>query len=185
MKTACVFLANGFEDVEAVTPIDYLRRAGVHVAVVALEGTEAVSSHSLTIRCDCSLGDILDSPLPDMVVLPGGMKGSELLSSASELRTLVRKMMDERRFVAAICAAPAVVLGSWGLLDGRKWTGYPGVGATLTPRLGKERVVVDGHLVTSRAAGCAEEFSLELVKLLCGPEAMRKLADSILAREEE
>ena len=185
MKTAYVFLANGFEDVEAVTPVDYLRRAGVKVSVVSLEGSEVESSHNLTIRCDCTLDDVLNAPLPDLVVLPGGMTGTKNLAASEDLRKFMKKMMDERRFIGAICAAPAVVLGSWGLLDGRTWTGYPGVGSTLTPRPGKERVVVDGHLVTSRAAGCAEEFSLVLIKLLCGPESMRKVADEILAREEE
>lgn len=183
MKKAYVFLANGFEDVEAISPIDYLRRAGVQVELVALEGKQAVSSHGVTVLCDVSIQELPLDVLPDLVVLPGGMKGSEALASSQMLKDLVLKMAQLDRYIAAICASPAVVLGPWGLLNGKNWTGYPGLGASYKPKTGKERVLVDKHLVTSRGAGCAEEFSLVVIGLLCGQEARFKVADAILARE--
>lgn len=183
MKNAFVFLADGFEDVEAVTPIDYLRRAGVSVTVVGVSGKIAVSSHQVSVTCDALLSDILALPLPDLAVLPGGSKGSENLAASAELKTLIQNMMAERRLVSAICAAPAVVLGAWGLLEGRSFTCYPGLGENLPSKPLKERVVVDLNLITSRSAGTAEEFSIALVKGLCGKATATKLADAILARD--
>lgn len=182
MKRAFVFLADGFEDVEAVTPIDYLRRAGVSVTVVGISGKIAVSSHQVSITCDALLSDIITAPLPDLAVLPGGSKGSENLAASTELKSFITRMMAEHRFVGAICAAPALVLGAWGLLDGRSFTCFPGLGEKLSTKPLKERVVVDLNLITSRSAGTAEEFSLALVKLLCGTGEATKLADAILAR---
>ena len=114
MKSAFVFLADGFEDIEAITPIDILRRAGVKVTVVAVKGREAVSSHALTVVCDAGIDDIAGKPLPDLVVLPGGGTGSKNLAASAALEKIVRDMMTENRLVGAICAAPAVVLGAWG-----------------------------------------------------------------------
>lgn len=182
MKKAFVFLADGFEDVEAVTPIDYLRRAGVSVTVVGVSGKTVVSSHSLRVACDADLAGVEGGPLPDLVVLPGGKKGSENLAACSPIRDLVSRMLDGKRLVGAICAAPAVVLGGWGFLEGRKYTCYPGCEEGLPARPLERRVVTDGNLVTSRGAGTAEEFAFELIRLLCGEEAADQIARSVIAR---
>ena len=182
MKSAYVFLADGFEDVEAVTPIDYLRRAGVQVTVVGLSGKTATSSHALTILCDAVLSEVSAKPLPDLAVLPGGGKGSENLAASKELRSFITRIFADNRLVGAICAAPAVVLGGWGMLAGRAFTCYPGSEAGLQMRPSDKRVVADRNLITSRGPGSAEEFSLELVRHLCGNDATMKVISAILAR---
>lgn len=182
MKNAYVFLADGFEDVEAITPIDYLRRAGVAVTVVGVYGRKAVSARAVTVECDRTLSEVVSSALPDLVVLPGGAKGSEGLASSAPLKDLVSRMLAEKRLVGAICAAPAVALGGWGFLAGRKYTCFPGRGEDLPVKPLKSRVVTDGNLITARGPAVSEEFAIELVRVLCGSEAAAKLAADILAR---
>lgn len=177
-----MFLADGFEDVEAITPIDYLRRAGVLVTVVGVTGISVSSSHHLSVVCDKVIGEIMEKPLPDLIVLPGGGKGSENLAASSDLKVLVKAMFQEKRWVGAICASPAVVLGKWGLLEGRSYTCFPGVGDNLPVKPRTERLVVDSYLITARAAGVAEEFSLQLIESLCGSKTAIEIADAILAR---
>jgi len=182
MKTAYVFLADGFEDIEAITPIDCLRRAGVKVTVVGVTGKQAVSARGLTVGCEALLSEARTGALPDLAVLPGGGQGSENLGASAALRDFIARMMAEKRLVGAICAAPALTLGAWGMLDGRKWTCFPGREKGLPGKHLSDRVVVDGNLVTSRAPGTAEEFALTLVSILCGKPAADKLAEEILAR---
>ncbi len=182
MKSAYVFLADGFEDVEAVTPIDYLRRAGLRVTAVGVTGRTVTSGHDLKIAADAALSEVLSLPLPDLVVLPGGGMGSKNLSESEGVRRIVGAMLAEGRAVGAICAAPAVVLGAWGLLEGRRWTCYPGSDDGLKGEPLEERVVTDGNLITSRAAGTAEEFSLALVALTAGKSIADKLKIGLLAR---
>lgn len=182
MKSAYVFLADGFEDVEAVTPIDYLRRAGLRVTVVGVTGKTVSSGHELTIVADASLDEVLPLPLPDLAVLPGGGMGSKNLSESRGVRRIVEAMLAEGRAVGAICAAPAVVLGAWGLLEDRRWTCYPGSADGLRCEPLEERVVRDGNLITSRGAGTAEEFSLALVALVSGQSIADKLKIGLLAR---
>jgi 4-methyl-5(b-hydroxyethyl)-thiazole monophosphate biosynthesis len=182
MKNAYVFLADGFEEVEAITPIDYLRRAGVSVTIVGVSGRSAVSARKITVECDRTLGEVLSQALPDLVVLPGGGKGSANLAASPELKALVGRMLAEKRLVGAICAAPAVALGAWGYLTGRKYTCYPGEETGLAVKPLQDRVVLDGNLITARAAGVAEEFSLALVRALVGADEAAKVAQAIIAR---
>ncbi len=182
MKSAYVFLAEGFEDVEAITPIDYLRRAGLRVVVVGVTGKKVKSGHDLTVEADATIEEVLLLPLPDLVVLPGGGQGSKHLSESLGVRSIVEGMMHAGKLVGAICAAPAVVLGGWSLLVGRKWTCYPGSGDSLRPAPLEDRVVVDGNLITSRAAGTAEEFALVLVAHAAGESIANKLRIGLLAR---
>lgn len=182
MKKAYVFLADGFEDIEAVVPIDILRRAGIAVTVVAVKGHEAVSSHALRVFCDASFADIAGEALPDLVVLPGGSQGSRNLASSAEVEALVRRMFSKNRLVGAICAAPAVALGGWGLLTGRSYTCFPGTGDDLDVKPLGKRVVENGNLVTAQAAGVAEEFALALVRNVCGAPAAEKVLSEIIGR---
>lgn len=182
MKTVSVFLADGFEEVEAITPIDYLRRAGCEVTVTGVDSLTVLSSRKLSINCDIRISDADYSLLPDLIVLPGGMPGSTNLAADALLENLTRRMFASGKLVAAICAAPAVILGEWGLLDGYKWTCFPdmedGYGGTHL----SDAIVHDHNLITARAAGVAEEFSFTLISALCSPEEAIKVASSILAR---
>lgn len=181
MKSAYIFFADGFEDIEAIAPVDILRRAEVDALTVGVTGQTVTSSHSVKVSCDRLLSDIASGPLPDLAILPGGGKGSRNLAASVELRKFITRMIKEDRLVGAICAAPAVVLGAWDLLGSHRWTCYPGMGDGLRTKPLEDRVVVDGHLVTSRAAGTAEEFSLALVSLLCGADVAGKVGLDILA----
>lgn len=201
MKKVWVILADGFEDVEAITPIDYLRRAGIEVKLVGLDSASVSTSHGVRLEAEVLLKDVLDevssqlvgtevSPiasasagtLPDAIVLPGGLPGSKSLAASRMLQGLVQKVWNIGGIVSAICAAPALVLGSWGLLTDKKWTGYPGFGEDFANKPVHDRVVVDGNLITARAAGCAEEFSFALIEALCGKEVREKVSSDILAR---
>jgi len=182
MKSAFVFLADGFEDIEAITPIDILRRAGVSVTIVAVKGREAVSAHALRVVCDAGIDDIAGKPLPDLVVLPGGGMGSKNLAASAVLEKIVRNMMAEGRLVGAICAAPAIVLGAWGLIGGKSYTCFPGEGKNLADKPIDKRVVVDGNLITAKAAGSAEEFSFALVTALCGDSVAKDIASKMFSR---
>ncbi len=182
MKKAYVFLADGFEEVEGITPIGYLRRAGVGVTVVGVTGPVAVSARDISVVCDRTLDGLAGEPLPDLAVLPGGARGSRNLAASAPLRDLVSRMSGAGRIVGALCASPAVVLAPWGLLDGREWTCYPGAEDGLGVTVSEKRVVVDGPFVTSRGAGTAEEFSLALIAVLLGESAAERVRSEIVAR---
>lgn len=185
MKTAMVFLANGCEEVEAVTPVDFLRRGGVEVTVVGIGDREIQTARGLTIRTDVAMDQWVgeDHPLPDAIVLPGGMPGAQNLADDPHLDRLVRTMAEEKRLIAGICAAPAVVLGSKGLLKGRAYTCYPGFEESLDHGSFREdRVVVDENFITSRGPGTAAEFSLTLLSALMGPETSQKIKKATLQK---
>ena len=180
MKTACVLLADGFEEVEALTPVDYLRRSGVEVTTIGVTGPSVTGGHGITVKADRGLEAIKADY--DCVVVPGGGKGSENLAASPEVAALVKRQMAAGKLVAAICAAPAVVLhGSCGVLAGRRFTCFPGLetrvsGATFVD----DRVVADGNLITSRAAGCAGEFAYAIINALVGEDAADALAEKVL-----
>ena len=168
MKKAAVFFADGFEEVEALTPVDMLRRAGVEVTMVAMLGKTAVTgSHGITVKADILFEDA-DFDDTDLFVLPGGMPGTTHLKESEPLLELLVKAAGDGKLVSAICAAPTV-LGKAGLLKGRTATCYPGCEDGLTGAvLSTESVVVDGNIVTSRGAGTAMPFSFKLIELLLG-----------------
>ena len=164
---AVVFLADGFEEVEAVTPIDFLRRAGIEVTVAGVGTTEPTGARGISIRADVPAEDV--TRLPDAVVLPGGMPGAVNLSESDTVRNLTVKVHDAGGLVASLCAAPAVALGTFGLLEGRRFTCYPGFEEKVTSgTFLEDRVVRDGNLITSRGPGTAAEFAIELVRYLKG-----------------
>jgi 4-methyl-5(b-hydroxyethyl)-thiazole monophosphate biosynthesis len=182
MKTAYVFLAEGFEEVEALTPVDYLRRAGIDVRTVSMsEGKTVTGARKISVVADILFKDM--PPSFDCVVLPGGMPGSKNLAAHSGLVALVRDAMSRGALVGAICAAPALVLGkAANVLDGRRFTCFPGMedDAGGQGSFSDERVVIDGNLITSRAAGTAGEFALALVKALSGPRSASDVSESVL-----
>ncbi len=173
-KRAVVFLADGFEEVEAVTPIDFLRRAGVDVVIAGVESREIRGSHGIVIQADVIADEILT--VPDAVVLPGGMPGSKNLADSAAVRQLTMDVNTAGGLIGSICAGPAVALASFGLLDGRRFTCYPGFEERVPGGFfSGDRVVVDGNIVTSRGAGTAAEFALELVRSLAGDEIANEI----------
>ena len=182
MKKASVFLADGFEDVEGLAVIDILRRAGVSVTTVSIkEEKEIVSSHGIPMKTD-TLYKHMDFSQMDMLVLPGGGKGSENLENYQPLRELVTEFAAQGKKVAAICAAPRILAGL-GLLKGKKATCYPSVAEMLEgAQLTENPVEVDGNITTSRGMGTAIDFGLELTAQLCGEEAAEKVRKSIVYR---
>ena len=176
MKRVLVPLAEGFEELEAVTIIDILRRAGIEVVVASLAGSPVTGSHGIRIAADTPLAALVEQDF-DMIALPGGMPGAEHLRNDPRIAGFVRRLHDLGRPVAAICAAP-MVLAAAGILEGRRATSYPGFldGAT------GEAVVVDRNVITSRGPGTALDFALALVEELLGPAA-RQSTESRLERE--
>lgn len=182
-----VLLGDGFEEIEAITPIDILRRAELRVLTVSVGANLAVrGSHGISVMADAILADLLAShnrPHPALLLLPGG-PGVAALRQNPQVLELVRRQQASQNKLAAICAAP-LVLAEAGVLRDRQVTSFPGVAAELGPKVGsysEERVVIDGPLCTSRGAGTAEEFSLALVAWLRGPEAAERVRRSIVAR---
>ncbi len=184
MKKAFLFLANGFEEIEAITPLDYLRRVGIEIITVGVEGKTIYSARNIPVVCDILL-DEAELSVNDcfLTVLPGGLKNSETLSDNNIVREIVEKTLENGGFVAAICAAPALALGRWGLLDGKKFTCYPGMGQNLKTKPQKDcRVITDGNIITASGAGVAEEFAFALVEAICGKDEMNKLKEQVVAR---
>ncbi len=182
MKTACVLLADGFEEIEALTPVDYCRRAGIQVTTIAVKAKTVTGAHKIQVLADVE--NLADAGDFDAVIVPGGLPGSSNIAASANARALILRHFHSGKLVAAICAAPSVVLHSGcGILEGRKFTGYPGTegnvtGGIFTPA----RVVVDGNIITARAAGCAAEFSLSIIAWLEGEKASRSVAESVLER---
>lgn len=202
MKKVVVFLADGFEEVEAFTPIDYLRRTNqVQLYTVAIPSPtmnnpyHAISSHKIPVVADLRLEEMLTMfklELPDMIFCPGGMPGSSHLASEKRLMDFIKKCFAAGKYVSAICAAPAVVLAKTGALKGKKWTCYPDMEKNAFVEYKGELegschttefpFVTDGTVITSRGAGCAEQFAMELVRLLCGEEMAKKIHDATVQR---
>lgn len=165
MPKAILLLAEGFEEIEAVTVLDVLRRAGVAVTAAALSGLHVRGAHEIVMQADVSLDDVeaLDF---DALILPGGQPGSTNLQKDARVLALVRRFVNNQKLTAAICAAPTV-LETAGVLSGRRATCYPGYELP-SARFEQSSVVEDGCIVTSRGAGTAFEFAFALVRRLCG-----------------
>ncbi len=179
-----VFLADGFEEIEALTPVDLLRRAGVEVKTVGVTGMEVTGSHGITVKADISAADaeqeIASSEL-EMIVLPGGMPGSTNLDASPVVEKFIEAAEKSDAHIAAICAAP-MILGKRGLLKGRDATCYPGFESYLEgAKVYDAAVVVDGKYITSNGMGAALDFALQLVELLKGQAESEKLADAVMA----
>ncbi len=177
MPSVLVPLPAGFEELETVAPVDVLRRAGAEVTIAAL-GPErtVVCRNGMVLVADALLADRLAADY-DLLLLPGG-PGVKLLRADLALRAALQRQAASGRWLAAICAAPTVLLDA-GLLEGRRFTAHASVAGELPRTLATERVVVDGRLVTSRGAGTALEFGLALVTQLLGAEKSAEVARSI------
>ncbi len=177
-----VFLAEGFEEVEALTPVDFMRRAGIEVTTVGVGGKNVTGAHGITVVadvCECEVSP--ENADIEMVVLPGGMPGTLNLKASEKVNEFIDAAVDRGAYIAAICAAPSV-LGEKGLLKGKMATCYPGfeeklVGATVFD----VGVICDGNIITARAAGSAVDFAAQLITALKGEEASETVLDAIIA----
>lgn len=208
MKQALVFLADGFEEIEALTPVDYLRRSHqVEVTTVSVPSPTmndpyiVMGSHKIPVIADMNFeefkANFLDE-LPDLIFFPGGMNGSASLAANNELAAYIKKCFAAGKIVSAICAAPAVVLAKTGILKGRRWTCYPdmeknveqycagGISAAEalegSVHCSENPFETDGNVVTSRGAGTAEQFAMELVRILTDEETAAKLRAGTVQR---
>lgn len=181
-KHVLLVLAQGFEEIEAVTPVDVLRRAGLDVTVAGIGGTLIAGAHGLALRADIELSAYTGNP--DAVVLPGGMPGATNLAASKPLADIILKAHTSKKLIAAICASPAVVLAPLGLLDGKIATCYPGfedrlsAGTSHSP----DRVVKAGNVITSKGPGTAFEFAMAIVTELAGKSEAEKLTDGMILR---
>jgi protein deglycase len=185
MKRVVVPLAHGFEEIETVTVVDILRRAGISVTVAGVEtGSPPGAIEGRTgIRLvpDLSIDRVKVSDF-DMIVLPGGLKGAQTLQKDTRVARLLRVLQDNDRYIAAICAAP-IVLAAHGMITGRKLTSHPSVREQLSGAIYDEgRVVIDGRLVTSRGPGTAMEFAMALVEILMGRQKVEEINQGVLAK---
>jgi 4-methyl-5(b-hydroxyethyl)-thiazole monophosphate biosynthesis len=177
MPTVLVPLADGFEEIEAFAPIDLLRRAGVEVITAALgDGIHVTGRSGITTHADTTLAAVIGRDF-DLVFLPGGA-GVKHLRADARVRELVLQQNAAGRWLAAICAAPAI-LHDCGLLAGRRYTAHFSVANELTAILAAERIVTDGKITTSRGAGTALDFGLHLVGLLTGREKSADISKAI------
>ena len=175
-----LFLADGFEEIEALCVLDFLRRAKVEVTTVGVSGRVANGSHRIPVVCDITENELdLESEF-DMVILPGGLPGSTNLDNSEVVDKMIKRANDEGKFICAICAAP-FILGKRGILKGKRAVCYPGfekelIGATIV----NQGVVRDGKIITGRAMGSAHDFGLEIVEALCGKEVREQLKEAVL-----
>jgi 4-methyl-5(b-hydroxyethyl)-thiazole monophosphate biosynthesis len=179
MKKVAVLLADGFEEVEVITSVDFLRRAGIEVVLTSISELNITGCHDVVILADTTL-DALGDDL-DGIILPGGMPGASNLAQSEKLIAYLRKMNNSHKLLAAICAAPALVLGEARLLEGRKFTCYPGFENKITGGdFSTESVVLDGNILTSRGPGTAAEFAIAIIEYLLGIDAANAVKQGTL-----
>lgn len=172
-------LANGFEEIEALTPVDILRRAGLKVFTCGITGAAVTGSHGIEVKADL-LPDDVNLDEVEMVILPGGMPGSTNIDAHPFTDKIIDAVLKNNGRIAAICAAP-LVLGRRGLLDGKEAICYPGFEGELKGSvISSHSVVTDRNITTAKGMGVALEFSKELVKLLVGEEKAKEISLAIM-----
>lgn len=177
-----VFLANGFEEIEALTPVDILRRAGVEVNTVGI-GSEIIrGAHGIPVIADLDSNEIKLDDNVEMIVIPGGMPGTVNLEQNENVHKAIDFCMDNSKYISAICAAPSI-LGHKGILDGKSATCFPGFENELGKAVYSDKLVVnDGKITTAKGAGAAMKFGLKLVELLVSKEKAEALEKSLQCR---
>ncbi len=180
MAKTAIFLAEGFEEIEALTVVDLLRRANIDITTVSITGKKNVTgSHNITVEADITI-DELDFDSQDMLILPGGMPGTTNLDACEPLKAQIKKFNDNGKLLAAICAAPTVY-GKMGLLDGKKACCYPGREPDLIGAIPQtSSVTKDGNFITSRGMGTAIDFGLAIIEQFQGIDAAKDMADKIV-----
>lgn len=176
-----VFLADGFEEVEALTTVDYLRRMDIAVDMVSItQDKEVKGSHGISVIADKTIDQIGNVDQYDGVVIPGGLPGATNLRDNSKVIDVVKKVNENRKLTAAICAGP-IVLKEAGIIDGKRITSYPGFEDQLSSGIYQEQgVVKDGNIISARGPALAVDFSIEIVRYLLGEEKADELKAGIL-----
>jgi 4-methyl-5(b-hydroxyethyl)-thiazole monophosphate biosynthesis len=181
MKSICIPLANGFEEIEAITLTDVLRRAGFGVTTCSLNSLQVRGAHNITVTADITLDEALHGKW-DLVVLPGGMPGATNLRDDARVGKLLEQTATGGGHLGAICAAP-IVLAHFGFVKGRKATSYPGFGDQMPgAEYCEDRVVCDGKVLTSRGPGTAMEFALAITELFAGRAKADELKKQMLIK---
>lgn len=179
-KSVLTVLAEGFEEIEAITPVDVLRRLDVDVTVASLDGLVVKGARGISVQADTTLAEVAGRTF-DLIVLPGGMPGAANLAASSLLGDMLKKQRAEGRMIAAICAAPAVVLHPLGLLGGEKTSCYPAFQRRLDEaNRTEERLCTGEKLITAAGPGVAMDFALSLAEILKGKEKADELAKTML-----
>ncbi|MEA3489252.1 MAG: DJ-1 family glyoxalase III [Candidatus Omnitrophota bacterium] len=179
-KKAMIVLAEGFEEIEAISPMDILRRAEVKVVVAGLGGDLITGAHGVSMKTDTVFSG--EGELPDAVVFPGGLPGAENLAGSSKLKEMILKMNSRGKLIAAICASPALVLAPTGILSGKSATCYPGLEKNFSTdiKFVKEKVIRDGNVITSRGPATAFAFGVKIAEVLAGKAKAEMVADQML-----
>lgn len=181
MSKVAVFFGTGYEEIEALTVVDILRRAGIETQMVSITGERTVtSSHQITVAMDKVLQEV-DFDALDMIVLPGGMPGTKNLEACEPLMEQVDAFVTGGKMVAAICAAPSI-LGHRGFLKGKNACSFPSFESHLEgANVLKQPAVTDGNIITGRGMGAAVAFALAILEKLAGAEVAQKMAETIVA----
>ncbi len=176
-----ILLGTGFEETEAIAPLDLLRRAGIQAATVGINGKIVYGSHRIGVEADLEL-EQMDLSQLDMIVLPGGLGGVASIRASKPAMEAVRFAWENGKYTAAICAGPTV-LADLGIPNGKNATCFPGCEAQMgTANMVEAPAVIDGKLITGTSAGCAIPFGLALIEALKGPEAAEAIAKQIVIR---
>lgn len=175
LKKVVILLATGFEEIEAVTVIDVLRRAGINIIGAGLDSVTVTGSHGITVIAEKKIGDL--KLHFDAVIIPGGMPGAMHLHNSSKVNNFIKKMSSKGSLIAGICAAPSVVMSPLGLLENKNATCYPGdqIDFGGSTRYLDQAVVIDGNIITSQGPGTSMEFAFAIVEKLIGGGTVKKL----------
>ena len=175
-----MFIAEGFEEIEALCPLDLMRRAGLEVTTVGIGGTSVTGAHGITVTADVADKDFVCKS-PDMIFLPGGMPGTLNLAASETVTDAIKTAIVRDAYIAAICAAPSI-LGDMGLLRGKRAVCYPGFEGRLTGAIIPDaKVVLDGKLLTAKGMGAALEMGLKIVEIFKGADAAKELCNAVIA----
>ena len=175
-----MFIAEGFEEIEALCPLDLMRRAGLEVKTVGIGGSSVTGAHGITVNTDFTDKDALDENA-EMIFLPGGMPGTLNLAASEIVKKAILTAHENGSYIAAICAAPSI-LGDMGLLESKTAVCYPGFEDRLTgATVSYDKVVLDGRLLTARGMGAALEMGLKIVEIFCGKSAADDLRHAVIA----
>lgn len=176
-----MFIAEGFEEIEALCPLDIIRRAGLEITTVGIGSTSITGAHSITVNTDIKDTDFDADCNFDMIFLPGGMPGTLNLANSKTVIDAIKKAAKQEKYIAAICAAPSI-LGDMGLLGGKEAICYPGFESRLTgATVSDKRVVLDGNILTAAGMGVAIDMGLKIVEIFCDKEKATSLRRAIIA----
>ena len=177
-----MLLGTGFEETEAIAPLDLLRRAGVEVRTLGINGKTVYGSHGIGVEADLELAENMDLGNAEMIILPGGLGGVASIRASKTAMDLIRKFHEQGLYTAAICAGPTI-LADLGITDGKRATCYPGCEEQMgSAIMADAAAVTDGTVITGTSAGCAIPFGLELIRALKDEQTARKIEKQIVIR---